>query len=60
MRGSDIYDIFRGRIVIPIHDMNNKVIGFGGRGLEKEALPKYLNSPESSVFTQKVGAVRIR
>ena len=53
MRGSDIYDIFRGRIVIPIQDINNKVIGFGGRGLEKEALPKYLNSPESSVFTKR-------
>ncbi|HVN23908.1 MAG TPA: DNA primase [Syntrophorhabdales bacterium] len=53
MRGSDIYDIFRGRIVIPILDINSKVIGFGGRALEKEALPKYLNSPESAVFTKR-------
>jgi DNA primase len=53
MRGNDIYDIFRGRIVIPILDINNKVIGFGGRGLEKDALPKYLNSPESTVFTKR-------
>jgi DNA primase len=53
MRGSEIYDIFRGRIVIPILDVNNKVIGFGGRGLEKDALPKYLNSPESGVFSKR-------
>jgi DNA primase len=53
MRGDDIYDIFRGRIVIPILDINNKVIGFGGRGLEKDALPKYLNSPESAVFSKR-------
>ncbi len=53
MRGSEIYDIFRGRIVIPIFDVNNKVIGFGGRGLEKDALPKYLNSPESGVFSKR-------
>ena len=53
MRGNDIYDIFRGRIVIPILDVNNKVIGFGGRGMEKDALPKYLNSPESAVFSKR-------
>jgi DNA primase len=53
MRGSEIYDIFRGRIVMPILDVNNKVIGFGGRGLEKDALPKYLNSPESGVFSKR-------
>jgi DNA primase len=53
MRGSEIYDVFRGRIVIPILDVNNKVIGFGGRGLEKDALPKYLNSPESGVFSKR-------
>jgi DNA primase len=53
MRGNDIYDIFRGRIVIPILDINNKVIGFGGRGVEKDALPKYLNSPESAVFSKR-------
>ncbi len=53
MRGNDVYDIFRGRVVIPIFDINNKVIGFGGRGMEKEALPKYLNSPESAVFSKR-------
>jgi DNA primase len=53
MRGNEVYDIFRGRIVIPILDVNNKVIGFGGRGMEKDALPKYLNSPESGVFSKR-------
>lgn len=53
MRDRDIFDIFRGRIVIPILDMNGKVIGFGGRGMEKDVMPKYLNSPESSVFTKR-------
>jgi DNA primase len=49
----EIYDIFRGRITIPILDANGKVIGFGGRGIEKDALPKYINSPESSVFIKR-------
>lgn len=53
MRNNGIYDIFRGRIVVPILDVNNKVIGFGGRGLESDVLPKYLNSPESGVFSKR-------
>ena len=51
--GGDVYDIFRGRVVIPIRDANGKVIGFGGRALEKDALPKYINSPESPVFSKR-------
>ncbi len=47
-----IYDIFMGRIVIPIFDVNRKVIGFGGRTMEKEAFPKYINSPESPIFSK--------
>ncbi|MCX5802980.1 MAG: DNA primase [Proteobacteria bacterium] len=48
-----IYDMFRGRIVIPILDVNKKVIGFGGRTIEKDGFPKYINSPESSVFSKR-------
>jgi DNA primase len=48
----NIYDIFMGRIVIPIFDVNKKVIGFGGRSMEKEAFPKYINSPESPIFSK--------
>jgi DNA primase len=51
--GDDIpvpYDRFRDRIMIPIHDQRGRVVGFGGRALRKEVQPKYLNSPESSIF----------
>lgn len=43
------YDRFRDRIMFPIRDRRGKVIGFGGRVLNKET-PKYLNSPETPVF----------
>ncbi|MEI2265477.1 DNA primase [Erwinia sp. CGal63] len=43
------YDRFRERIMFPIHDKRGRVIGFGGRVLG-DALPKYLNSPETDIF----------
>jgi len=43
------YDAFRGRILFPIFDLHQRVVGFGGRIL-KEGQPKYLNSPESSIY----------
>ncbi|AOX01142.1 DNA primase [Moorena producens PAL-8-15-08-1] len=43
------YDGFRDRIMIPIHDTQGRVIGFGGRSLGDEQ-PKYLNSPETPLF----------
>ncbi len=43
------YDRFRDRIMFPIHDRRGRVIGFGGRILDKGE-PKYLNSPETPVF----------
>ena len=45
------YDRFRDRIMFPIWNKNGEIIAFGGRIL-KEGNPKYLNSPESSVFTK--------
>lgn len=51
--GDDIpvpYDRFRDRVIIPIHDQRGRVIAFGGRALSEDAQPKYLNSPETSVF----------
>ncbi len=42
-------DIFRERIIFPILNTHNDVIGFGGRVLDS-SLPKYLNSPETDVF----------
>ena len=44
-----IYDRFRNRLIIPIHDMQGRVVAFGGRSLDGQE-PKYLNSPESEVF----------
>jgi DNA primase len=43
------YDRFRHRVMVPIHDRQGRVIGFGGRSLDG-AEPKYLNSPETEVF----------
>jgi len=43
------YDAFRGRILFPIFDLHQRIVGFGGRVL-KEGVPKYLNSPESSIY----------
>jgi DNA primase len=47
--GSGYYDRFRNRLMIPIWDINGRVIGFGGRSLGDEQ-PKYLNSPETPLF----------
>ncbi|MDD9335769.1 MAG: DNA primase [Rickettsiaceae bacterium] len=44
-----IYEIFYNRIIFPIKNVYNKVVGFGGRVLG-DGLPKYLNSPETILF----------
>ncbi|UOA09085.1 DNA primase [Methylobacter sp. S3L5C] len=44
-----VYDRFRGRIMFPIRDKRARIVGFGGRVLD-DSLPKYLNSPETSLF----------
>ena len=49
--GSGYYDRFRERIIFPIFDLGLQVIGFGGRVMD-ESLPKYLNSPESPVYSK--------
>jgi DNA primase len=43
------YDAFRGRILFPILDLQQRVVGFGGRVI-RGGEPKYLNSPESNVY----------
>ena len=48
--GNGFYDRFRDRVTFPILDIRGRVVGFGGRVLDDEAKPKYLNSPESIVF----------
>ena len=44
------YDRFRDRIMFPIHDQKGQVIGFGGRVINPEDMPKYYNSPETPLF----------
>lgn len=44
------YDRYRHRLMFPIHDRHGRIIGFGGRALEPEQKPKYLNSPETVIF----------
>ena len=48
----DYYDRFRNRLMFPIHNAKGSVIGFGGRVLSPEDNPKYLNSPETPLFSK--------
>lgn len=49
-----LYDVFRGRILFPIQNLQGKVVGFGGRLLaDSPNSPKYLNSPENPVFKKR-------
>ncbi|UCF84386.1 MAG: DNA primase [Desulfobacteraceae bacterium] len=43
------YDRFRGRIIFPIIDLRQQVVGFGGRVLD-DSLPKYVNTPETPLY----------
>jgi len=47
--GGDTYSVFRGRLMFPIRDTMNRVIGFGGRTLIDDRA-KYLNTPQSALF----------
>ncbi len=49
--GGGYYDRFRSRIIFPITDIKSRVLGFGARVLD-DALPKYINSPETPVYTK--------
>jgi DNA primase len=49
--GSAPYDKFRQRLMFPIHDVRGNIVGFGGRLLEAGE-PKYLNSPETPLFSK--------
>jgi DNA primase len=50
--GSGAYDRFRGRLIFPVFDAQGKPIAFGGRTLDPEGEPKYLNSPETPAYTK--------
>jgi len=49
--GSEV-DRFRNRLMIPIARDTGTVVAFGGRALEKDQQPKYLNSPETPIYTK--------
>lgn len=50
--GGRLVDRFRNRLMIPIGRDNGAVVAFGGRALEEGQVPKYLNSPETPIYTK--------
>ncbi len=48
-----VYDKFRDRLIFPVIDIRGEVLGFSGRSLNDEQEPKYLNSPETLVFSKR-------
>lgn len=51
-KGDGFYDMFRGRVIIPIRSPEGRTIAFGGRLLEGEDGPKYLNSKENRLYNK--------
>lgn len=51
-RGDGYYDMFRGRVIIPIRSPEGRTIAFGGRLLEGDDGPKYLNSRENRLYNK--------
>ncbi|HOL21376.1 MAG TPA: DNA primase [bacterium] len=45
-------DTFRNRIIFPIFDIQGRITGFGGRAMDDEQQPKYLNTGENEVFSK--------
>jgi len=50
-RSAGFYDRFRDRIIFPIRNLSGEIMGFGGRALN-DTPPKYLNSPETPIYTK--------
>ncbi len=47
------YDRFKGRVIYPVHSLSGRIVAFGGRTLRKEkTLAKYVNSPESAIYSK--------
>lgn len=51
--GIDLYDIYRNRIMFPIHDSAGKLVGYNGRVYHGEETNKYVNSKETSIFKKR-------
>ena len=54
-KNGGFYDKFRNRIIFPIIDLKGDVVGFGGRSLDENFGPKYLNSSDTLVFKKSLG-----
>lgn len=50
--GKEPYDVFRDRIIFPFSDSSGRIIAFSGRALSQDTEPKYLNSPDTILFTK--------
>ena len=50
--GGAVIDRFRNRLMIPIARDNGTIIAFGGRAMESDQVPKYLNSPETAIYVK--------
>lgn len=52
-QGNRLYDRFRDRVIFPLHNVSGKIVGFAGRILrQKEHVGKYVNSPESLIYSK--------
>ncbi len=48
-----MYDLFRNRLMFPIFDYLGRIVAFGGRLIEEsDTMPKYINSPETPIYTK--------
>ena len=52
VENDNLIDRFRGRVMFPIHSLSGKIVGFGGRILKNDKVAKYLNSPDSEVYSK--------
>ena len=51
--GIDLYDLYRNRIMFPIHDANGRLVGYNGRAYHDEVTNKYVNSKETPIFKKR-------
>ena len=49
-KAGQLYDFFRGRLVIPIHNKYGRITGFTARAMKDDQKPKYLNTPETAIY----------
>ena len=52
VEGGSVRDRFRNRLMFPIARDNGTIIAFGGRAMESDQVPKYLNSPETAIYVK--------